>query len=147
CATHRDLKQMVAEKSFREDLYYRMAVAQIRLPPLRDRSEDLPPLLAHFVERHGGTPRAIDPEALALLAAQPWPGTVREFENFAMNLLLFDREGNRVGAAQVRRLLHGAGAATALPAAGEDGAAGETADAAAEGSLKQRLLEFERRQV
>ncbi len=144
CATHRDLRQMVAEKSFREDLYYRMAVAFIQVPPLRDRTEDLPLLLEHFMERHGGTARDIEPEALALLAAQPWPGNVREFENLAMNLLLFDRDGTHVRAALVRRLLGAGAAGSEEPDVEDAGSAGAGSES---GSLKQRLVDFERHQV
>ena len=137
CATHRDLRQWVAEKRFREDLYYRLAVVQIRLPPLRERGEDIALLLPHFLQRHGGAARAVDPEALALLRAQGWPGNVRELENFAMNLLLFDREGTRVTAEQVRRLLAaGTGEVPAAPDPGD-----------ASGSLKERLDAYERRLI
>jgi transcriptional regulator with GAF, ATPase, and Fis domain/predicted negative regulator of RcsB-dependent stress response len=138
-ATHRDLTQMVAEQSFREDLYYRLAVAQIQLPPLRERTEDIALLLPHFLERHGGSARPIDPEALAILSARPWPGNVRELENFAMNLLLFDREGERVSAPLVRRLLAGAG--EGVPDISE-------ADAPTDGgSLTDRVQAFERNQL
>ncbi|HEX5009074.1 MAG TPA: sigma 54-interacting transcriptional regulator, partial [Planctomycetota bacterium] len=137
CATHRDLRKLVAEGRFREDLYYRLAVAQIRLPPLRERGEDIALLLPHFLERHGGQARAVDPEALALLRGQGWPGNVRELENFAMNLLLFDREGTRVTAEQVRRLLAaGTGEAPALPDAAPAG-----------GALRERVDAYERRLI
>ncbi|MBM3984638.1 MAG: GAF domain-containing protein, partial [Planctomycetes bacterium] len=138
CATHRDLRKLVAEGRFREDLYYRLAVAQIRLPPLRERSEDIALLLPHFLKRHGGGERQVEPEALAILRAQPWPGNVRELENFAMNLVLLDRDGARVSAGQVRRLLGGAAGAG-------DAAAGEAASGA--GALPQRVEAFERRLV
>ena len=82
-ATHRDLRAMVASGTFREDLFYRLAGYEIRIPPLRDRSSDLPALVAHFQQRFlhelglrdGGGPSK---DALALLAAHPWPGNVRE---------------------------------------------------------------------
>jgi transcriptional regulator with GAF, ATPase, and Fis domain len=138
-ATHRDLKAMVADAAFREDLYYRLAVAQIHLPPLRERTEDITLLLPHFLERHGGKARPIDPEALAILGAREWPGNVRELENFAMNLLLFDREGERVSGRLVRRLLAGAGEGEP-----EVEAAGPAADG---GSLADRVLAFERQQL
>jgi transcriptional regulator with GAF, ATPase, and Fis domain len=147
CATHRDLKQMVADGGFREDLYYRMAVAQIRLPPLRDRAEDIALLLPHFLERHAGGVRSVDPEALAMLQAQAWPGNVRELENFVMNLMLFDRDGTCVTKALVRRVL---GEVVSDPA-GEASVAAGTRDApvpeAADGGLKERLAEYERRLV
>jgi transcriptional regulator with GAF, ATPase, and Fis domain len=81
-ATHRDLHQMVEDGSFREDLWYRLSVFPLRLPPLRERLEDLPPLVAHFAARAGvrlgGAPLVPTDEDLALLGAYDWPGNVRE---------------------------------------------------------------------
>ena len=81
-ATHRDLASMVAEGRFREDLWYRIAVFPIVLPPLRERREDIARLAAHFAERaatrFGLAPVAPTPEDLALLTSYPWPGNVRE---------------------------------------------------------------------
>ncbi len=81
-ATHRDIASMVAEGRFREDLWYRIAVFPIVLPPLRERREDIASLAAHFSKRaatrFGLTPTAPTPEDLALLSAYPWPGNVRE---------------------------------------------------------------------
>lgn len=138
-STHRDLKQMVADNTFREDLYYRLAVAQIQLPPLRDRTEDIALLLPHLLERHGGSARPVDPEALAILSGQQWPGNVRELENFAMNLLLFDREGERVTARLVRQLLAGSGQDESDQVGGHEGRDGLP--------LSERLLAYERDQL
>jgi two-component system response regulator HydG len=85
-ATNKDLKALVARGAFREDLYFRLAVVPIEVPPLRERLEDLPLLVAHFLTgRRGGASRTrpsdIRPEAMAKLAAYPWPGNVRELEN------------------------------------------------------------------
>jgi transcriptional regulator with GAF, ATPase, and Fis domain len=81
-ATHRDLEAMVKDGSFREDLYYRLAVVKIRLPALRERPEDVAPLVAHFLERHGqGRKLSVERRALAALAAHAWPGNVRQLEN------------------------------------------------------------------
>jgi two-component system, NtrC family, response regulator AtoC len=84
-ATHRDLAAMVREKQFREDLFYRLNVVTIRLPPLRERRQDIPLLIDHFLTtlaaRHNRGPVAIDPAAQALLLAWDWPGNVRELEN------------------------------------------------------------------
>ncbi len=83
-ATHRDLNAMVAEGRFRQDLLYRLRVGEVRVPPLRDRTDDIL-LLAHtFLERcrreYGSPARAFSPEALAALVRHPWPGNVRELE-------------------------------------------------------------------
>jgi transcriptional regulator with GAF, ATPase, and Fis domain len=81
-ATHRDLRQMVAQGAFREDLWYRLAVFPIELPPLRERPEDVPALANHFAlraaTRFGTPPRIPSPEDLELLVDYAWPGNVRE---------------------------------------------------------------------
>jgi two-component system response regulator AtoC len=84
-ATHRDLRAEVRAGRFREDLFYRLNVFPVRLPPLRERAEDVPLLAAHFLRKHSLAMRreidGFDPEALRLLACSPWPGNVRELEN------------------------------------------------------------------
>jgi two-component system response regulator AtoC len=84
-ATHRDLKAEVQAGRFREDLYYRLHVFPIRLPPLRERLEDVPLLAAHFLEKHARAMRreldGFEPEALRALTSYAWPGNVRELEN------------------------------------------------------------------
>ncbi len=84
-ATHRDLPAEVAAGRFREDLYYRLNVARIAIPPLRDRPEDIPPLAEHILKRlehrHGWAELSISPEALAAIRERPWPGNVRQLEN------------------------------------------------------------------
>ncbi len=84
-ATNRDLQELVDEGSFREDLFYRLSVFSIRLPPLRERAVDVPLLAHHFVERlsdrTGKTIDAIAPQAMAVLEAHDWPGNVRELQN------------------------------------------------------------------
>ncbi|MGB8930350.1 MAG: sigma-54 dependent transcriptional regulator [Anaeromyxobacteraceae bacterium] len=84
-ATHRDLKAEVASGRFREDLYYRLNIFPVLLPPLRDRREDVPLLAVHFLEKHASALRkeqtAIAPDALRALTGYPWPGNVRELEN------------------------------------------------------------------
>ncbi|MFW6051854.1 MAG: sigma-54-dependent transcriptional regulator [Myxococcota bacterium] len=84
-ATVRDLKREVEEGRFREDLYYRLNVLQVAVPPLRDRREDIPLLIEHFVERNNGrlgtAIRGVDPQARKLLLDYRWPGNVRELEN------------------------------------------------------------------
>jgi DNA-binding NtrC family response regulator len=84
-ATHRDLEKEVAADEFREDLYYRLKVVEIELPPLRDRTEDIPALAHRFLgqvaERLGREPKPLSPEALARLTRHAWPGNVRELRN------------------------------------------------------------------
>ncbi|MGP0073735.1 MAG: sigma 54-interacting transcriptional regulator [Bryobacteraceae bacterium] len=84
-ATNRDLAAEARRGAFREDLYHRLNVVALQLPPLRDRTEDIPALAAHFLERTatrcGRRVSSISPEALAHLMAYPWPGNVRELEN------------------------------------------------------------------
>jgi transcriptional regulator with GAF, ATPase, and Fis domain len=81
-ATHRDMQELVSDGRFREDLWYRIAVFPIGLPPLRDRLDDIPALAAHFAlraaKRLGGLPLVPSPEDIKLLVSYPWPGNVRE---------------------------------------------------------------------
>jgi two-component system, NtrC family, response regulator len=85
CATHRDLTKKLQDGSFREDLYYRLNVIEIHIPPLRERAGDIPVLAHHFLKRYadanGKDVRGISDEALALLLRHQWPGNVRELEN------------------------------------------------------------------
>lgn len=91
-ATNRDLLDEIEEGNFREDLYYRLNVLPINLPPLRDRAEDIPLLVQFFVERfaekNGRSVPKVDNEALTLLRAYPWPGNVRELQNYVERALL-----------------------------------------------------------
>ncbi len=91
-ATNRDLPKMIAAGSFREDLYFRLAVVPIRVPTLAERAEDIPALAAHFAgklaRRRGRRPPAFTPEALEELKRRPWPGNVRELQNVVERALL-----------------------------------------------------------
>jgi transcriptional regulator with PAS, ATPase and Fis domain len=84
-ATNRDLKQAIQAGEFREDLYYRLNVVNIHLPPLRERKEDIPLLIASFVKdfgrENGKTVEAVEPKARMILYSYPWPGNVRELRN------------------------------------------------------------------
>jgi DNA-binding NtrC family response regulator len=84
-ATNRDIRQMVSDGRFQEDLYYRLNVIPISIPPLRERKEDIPILVEHFIRKHaqraGKRAEGIDDEALATLHGYDWPGNVRELEN------------------------------------------------------------------
>lgn len=91
-ATNRDLSEMIAARLFREDLYYRLNVVQIPVPPLRERREDIPALVDHFVRLlcrdSGHRPKEFSPEALVRLSAHSWPGNVRELKNLVERLLI-----------------------------------------------------------
>jgi DNA-binding NtrC family response regulator len=91
-ATNKDLKKSVEEKTFREDLYYRLAVVPVVIPPLRHRREDIPLLIDHFLkkncERDHLERKRISPKAMRLLAEAPWPGNVRELENVIERAIL-----------------------------------------------------------
>jgi transcriptional regulator with GAF, ATPase, and Fis domain len=81
-ATNRSLARSVNEGTFREDLYYRLAVVEIRLPPLRARRDDIPMLATHFLEGFTGTPTKVPATMLAALMTRAWPGNVRELRNY-----------------------------------------------------------------
>jgi len=83
-ATNRDLPQAIAGRTFREDLFYRLNVISLHIQPLRERREDIPLLVSHFLQKFAGSgnpPKLISPDALAALERFPWPGNVRELEN------------------------------------------------------------------
>jgi nitrogen regulation protein NR(I) len=95
-ATHRDLETALREKQFREDLFYRLNVVQVQLPPLRQRAEDIPSLVKYFLQKYGAElgvdSPAVQPEAIAFLCEQPWPGNIRQLENVARQALLLARK-------------------------------------------------------
>jgi two-component system, NtrC family, nitrogen regulation response regulator GlnG len=108
-ATNRDLFARVAAGLFREDLFYRLNVVPVALPPLRERREDVGLLARHFLDgaaAQGLPRRQLTPEATALLAVHDWPGNVRELENLMRRVTVFARD-ERVGADTVRELLGG----------------------------------------
>jgi DNA-binding NtrC family response regulator len=137
-ATHRNLDELVKKGSFRQDLYHRVYVYPLWLPPLRERADDIPALVEHFsaqvAAQNGWKPRVFAPEAIRALERYPWPGNVRELRNVVERLLLL-AEGP-VDAETVR---------LALPAA----AAQEPVAALAphSGPLAQRLEGFEREMI
>jgi len=91
-ATHRDLEAAIRQKQFRQDLYYRLSVVVVTLPPLRERREDIPDLVRFFLQKHGpelgNTQPSIHPDAIEALQAQKWLGNVRELENVVRKALL-----------------------------------------------------------
>jgi DNA-binding NtrC family response regulator len=103
-ATNKNLEDEIKRGAFREDLYFRLAVLSLELPPLRERTEDLPLLAEHFVRKYAGEVgkevKGITGAALARLAAYPWPGNVRELENVIYEAMVMS-EGGRVDAASL----------------------------------------------
>jgi DNA-binding NtrC family response regulator len=111
-ATNRDLEGLVAEGTFREDLYYRLNVVPIRVPPLRERVEDIPVLLAHFLrafaKRWAKPVPEVTAEAQALLCRHDWPGNVRELQHVVESMLVFSK-GYPIGVADLPPAIRGAG--------------------------------------
>jgi DNA-binding NtrC family response regulator len=109
-ATHRDLAAMIEEGTFREDLYYRLNVFNIHLPPLRERREDIPALVDFFLQRHRREMkrsfRGIDNATLKLLMAQPWKGNVRELDNVIEHAMIVG-DGEWITVADLPRSLRG----------------------------------------
>ena len=101
-ATNRDLQQMVAEGTFREDLYYRLNVIELKVPALRERADDLPALLDHFLglfaARHKRPRKTLTRDAIRKLQAHDWPGNVRQLENVLLNAWLLSEEDEIVSA-------------------------------------------------
>jgi two-component system nitrogen regulation response regulator NtrX len=134
-ATHRNLEELVRSGVFRQDLYHRIYVFPLRLPPLRERTEDIPVLVEHFTrqlsEQNGWKPKPVTAAAIAELEHYPWPGNVRELRNVVERLLLL--AGDEVQVGDVR---------LALPqsAAAMGGYAGSTST----GTLTERVESFER---
>jgi DNA-binding NtrC family response regulator len=109
-STHRDLHQLAEEGRFRRDLYYRLNVIAIAIPPLRQRPEDLVPLVAHFLHKHGGRngrgQARISVSALEALARYAWPGNVRELENAIERALVLGR-GEQIGLEDLPEVVRG----------------------------------------
>jgi DNA-binding NtrC family response regulator len=99
-ATNRNLEQMVKEGKFREDLFFRLNVVRITTPPLRERTDDIPVLLEHFIKvyskENAYEPVTVEPGAMRYLQAYPWPGNIRELRNFAENAVVLRRGGQPV---------------------------------------------------
>lgn len=139
-ATHRDLARMVADGAFREDLFYRLDVVHLDVPPLRERGDDILLLARHFVERACAQvqrpPCRLTPAAAAALRAQPWPGNVRQLHNVVFRAVATS-DGPVIDAADLE--LAGSRVAPGAPA--EPGSAGARAPA---GSWAQAVADFER---
>jgi DNA-binding NtrC family response regulator len=136
-ATNRDLAAAIRHGGFREDLYFRLAVIPLTVPPLRERREDIAALVEHFATQiareTARRPRPFAPAALELLRRYGFPGNVRELRNLVERLVIM-APGERIGADQVRAVLPGATASAAAAAGGEP-------------RLGEAVREFERRQI
>ncbi|HEY6003430.1 MAG TPA: sigma-54 dependent transcriptional regulator, partial [Anaeromyxobacter sp.] len=111
-ATNQDLRRAIAERRFREDLFYRLAVVPLRIPPLRERREDVPLLAAHFLQRfvrRTGAEKSLAPEAVARLLEHDWPGNVRELENIIEQAAALS-PGTLIHAEDIHLEAHAAGA-------------------------------------
>jgi two-component system, NtrC family, nitrogen regulation response regulator NtrX len=140
-ATHRNLEELVGEGKFRQDLYHRIFVFPLVLPPLRDRVEDIPALAAHFaaqiVQQNGWKPVSFNADATRELQAYAWPGNVRELRNVVERSLLF-ATSDEVDAVAVR---------SALPSRASSSAAGNGTGVTGSGPLADRVTAFEREMI
>ena len=132
-ATHRNLEALVKQDSFRQDLFHRVYVFPVMLPPLRERIEDIPPLVEHFArqvaEQNGWKPISFHADAIGELKRYHWPGNVRELRNVVERLMLLSEDGH----------VDGRAVEMALPAA-----AGVVVSGASTGTLAERVESFER---
>ena len=123
-ATNRSLEKMVRDGKFREDLYFRLNVVRITLPPLRERTDDIPLLLGHFLKLFSAEnelpPLVVDPAVMRHLQAYPWPGNIRELRNFAENVVVL-QHGRRLTEFDLEPKFRGGAAILALPSAAMSG--------------------------
>jgi Nif-specific regulatory protein len=147
-ATHRDLEALINDGKFREDLYYRLNVFPITMPPLRDRPGDIPLLVEHFVQKFSQTTgklvRGADAAALAELAAYAWPGNVRELENVIERAMILTR-GPALGVADLDFGRRASAAAMSRPAAAPVAAAAAPEETGR--SFYKRISEQERNEI
>jgi nitrogen regulation protein NR(I) len=141
-ATHVDLEAAIAAKRFREDLFYRLNVVTLTLPPLRERREDIPSLVQYFLRRHGEalqiTHPAVQPEALAYLEKQPWPGNVRQLENVLRKALLNAR-GYPVGIGDLEKNLGASAGAEPSTSVSWQKFVTDTVEAASRGEIEDAM--------
>jgi two-component system nitrogen regulation response regulator NtrX len=139
-ATHRNLEELVSEGKFREDLFHRIYVFPLALPPLRERRDDIPILVEHFARQvaaqNGWKPARFSPDAIETLQAYAWPGNVRELRNVVERLMLLAADG-QVDAATVRMALPSSRSTNGAP----------TAHAPQTGPLAERVAQFERETI
>ena len=141
-ATHVDLEAALAAKHFREDLFYRLNVVTLTLPPLRERREDIPLLVRYFLRRQGESLQisqpSIQPEALAHLEKQPWPGNVRQLENVLRKALLSAR-GYPIGIDDLEKNLQAPGGAASPTSGSWQTFVTDTVEAASRGEVEDAL--------
>jgi two-component system nitrogen regulation response regulator NtrX len=146
-ATHRNLEELVESGGFRRDLYHRVVVFPIELPPLRRRAEDLPALVEHFVRQvsaqNGWKPIPFTDAAIDALKQYPWPGNIRELRNVVERLLLL--AGTEVDAAAVELALPAARSTSAH--ANQSATVVQSSGATTTGPLAERVLAFERAEM
>jgi DNA-binding NtrC family response regulator len=138
-ATHRNLEELVKQNAFRRDLFHRVYVFPLALPPLRERPEDFPALVQHFAQQvaaqNGWKEKTFGEDAIAELRRYAWPGNVRELRNVVERLVLLAGEG-AVGAADVRMILPGS--------SGGEAASGGNSSVTSDGTLAERTEAFEK---
>ncbi|RJP19424.1 MAG: sigma-54-dependent Fis family transcriptional regulator [Candidatus Omnitrophota bacterium] len=105
-ATNKNLKSCVEKNTFREDLYYRLSVVPLLLPPLRDRPEDIPLLIQHFLRELGVPQIPVEPEIYGILQQYPWPGNVRELHNIVEQMYVLRQNDDRLTAADLPQHIH-----------------------------------------
>jgi DNA-binding NtrC family response regulator len=148
-ATNRDLRRDIADGRFREDLYHRLNVVAIHIPPLRERQEDIEVLAQHFVEnlsKHSGMrPLELSAPVLDRLRRHPWPGNVRELRNTVERILIFS-QGSAPGTLLLEELLSGNGnhSLPTMPPLMDNTSPGGTARVSAAMPLREAMEEFER---
>ncbi len=148
-ATHRNLEELVKQGGFRQDLFHRIYVFPVALPPLRERPEDIPALVQHFsamiARQNGWKEVSFSPEAMQALQKQQWPGNIRELRNVVERLLLFV-EGDTVTAATVQTALPGQAAFTGGLTSGASTPNSTITDLGS-GTLAERVDQFERQVI
>ncbi len=141
-ATNRDLKKLIAQGAFREDLFYRLNVVSIRLPALRERASDIPLLVEHFLRKFNARLKknvsGVEPDALDLLSAYAWPGNIRELENVMERAVLFC-DGQKLRAEDLPAELRGVSISAGSVAPPSADGAVDLGTLPAEGGLKEHV--------
>jgi formate hydrogenlyase transcriptional activator len=145
-ATNRDLEALVAEQKFRSDLYYRLNVFPVRVPALRERPEDIPLLVRHFVQQYsrrlGKVIDAIDSDAMSALARYPWPGNIRELQNVIERAVILT-----IGPVLNVRTEELRAASQPPPAPSGGSSNGKSTPASSSRNIREALEEAERQQI